>query len=200
MGVLSALVLQQLGRPGEGGRAVHARMRQRVPAPVVVLLRLLVLLVEVARAHREGALVAAQARGKGARDLRAARAHELRAGKAGRQGTVVVVEVMVGVGQWGVGGPLLAADLGAGLEAPVATQAGKDGQVRQGGRRDPGGGQVSDLVRTVSIFVCLVPRRSAGHHRTAAAAAARLVIRKALAFCVQARQRGRRLSGFQNLK
>lgn len=147
------------------------------------------LLVEVARAHRERALVAAQARREGAGDLWGARAHKLRAGQAGRQGTVVVVEVMVGVGQGGVCRPLLAANLGAGLEAPVATQAGKDGQVRKGGSGDPGGGQVSDLVWTVSIFVFLVPLHSAGHHR-AAAAAARLIIRKTLAFCVQARQRG----------
>lgn len=187
LGVLGALVLQQLGRPGEGSRAVHAGVRQRVSAPVVELLRLLVLLVEVAGAHGEGALVAAQARREGAGDLRATRAHELRAGQAGRQGTVVVVEVMVGVGQGGVRRPLLAADLGAGLEAPVATQAGKDGQVRQGSRGDPGGGQVSDLVWTVSIIVCLVSLRSAGHHSTAAA---RLIIRLTLAFCVQVRQRG----------
>lgn len=51
----------------------------------------------------------------------------------------MVVEVMVGVGQGGVSRPLLAADGGAGLEAPVATQAWKDGEVRQGGRGDPGG-------------------------------------------------------------
>lgn len=76
MAVLGALVLQQLRRPGEGGRAVHAGVRQRVSPPVVVLLlSLLVLLVEVARAHGEGALVAAQAGREGARDLRAARAH-----------------------------------------------------------------------------------------------------------------------------
>lgn len=142
VGVLGALVLQQLGRSGEGGRAVHAGMGQRVFAPVVVLLlllRLLVLVVEVAGAHGEGALVAAQA-GDGAGELRVARADELRAGQAGRQGTVVVVEVVVGVGQRGVCRPLLAAYLGAGLEAPVAAQAGEDGQVRQGGGGSPGGG------------------------------------------------------------
>lgn len=82
--VLGALVLQQLGRPGERSGAVHAGVRQSVPAPRVVLLRLLVLLVEVASAHGEGALVAAQARREGSGYLRTAGAHELRAGQAGR--------------------------------------------------------------------------------------------------------------------
>lgn len=70
VGVLGALVLQQLRRPGERGRAVHAGMqRQQRPAPLFLLLRVLVLADRTTRG--EGAL-AGQA-GVGSRKLCRAR-------------------------------------------------------------------------------------------------------------------------------
>lgn len=77
-----------------------------------------------------------------------------------------MMEVMMGVRERGVRGLLVAPYLGAGLEAAMATQAGKHRQVRQGARGNPrGGGGVRDLVRTLSTFISFFPPRSAGRHR-----------------------------------
>lgn len=109
------------------------------------------------------------------------RARELRAGQTRGDGTVVVVEVMMGVGvrERGVRALLLAQDLGAGLEAAVATQAGKHGEVGQG---RSGGRSVQVVVRAPTPSACLLPLRSAGRpglqlRRGGGAAAARLRVR-----------------------
>lgn len=77
-----------------------------------------------------------------------------------------MVEVMMGVRERGVRGLLVVPYLGAGLEAAMATQAGKHRQVRQGTRGNPGGGGgIRDPVWTLSTFVSLLPPWSAGCHR-----------------------------------
>ena len=189
--VLGALVLQQLGRSGERGGAVHAGVqRQHVrPAPLLGLLALSVLLlVVVALLGTGGQRVRAGQAGERAGELWSVRARELRAGQARGDGTVVVVEVVVrvGVGERGVRALLLAQDLGAGLEAAMATQAGKHGEVGQG---RSGGRSVRVVVRAPSPSArLLLPLRSAGRpglqlrrHGGAAAAAARLRVRKVVA-------------------
>lgn len=84
VGVLGALVLQQLGRSGKGGRAVHAGMQRRHgrsrPASLLLLLsvRLSVLVVADLSTGREGAL--ARQTGKRTRELWCTGAGQLRAG------------------------------------------------------------------------------------------------------------------------
>lgn len=99
VGVLGTLVLQQLVGPGKRGRAVHARVqRRRVPrSPPCSRLQLRVCVLG-AFSRTSGQRVSAAQAGH-VRDMRA---DERRAGQAGRQGAVVVVEVMVGVGKGGV--------------------------------------------------------------------------------------------------
>lgn len=137
VGMLGALVLQKLGRPGEGGGAVHAGMQRQQgrgrPASLVLLLCSPVLLVMAGlRTGGEGTL--AREAGKGTRELWGVRVGELVAGKAGGYGAVVVMEMVMGVGvrKRGVCAILVTQYLGAGLEAAVATQAGKHGETGQG--------------------------------------------------------------------
>ena len=89
-GVLRALMLQQLRRAREGGAAVHARVLLRLQA---FLLRVALLVPQQLGAGREGAL--AGEAGKWRWGLRGRRGSQLRAGQAGREGAVVVVEVVV---------------------------------------------------------------------------------------------------------
>ena len=102
VGVLGALVLQELRGPGEGGGAMHAGMQRRAgggPALVfLLLLRVAVLVTEQLGTGGEGAL-AGQA-GEGGRSLvrGGVWAGQGGARQAGGEGAVVVVEMVMGVG------------------------------------------------------------------------------------------------------
>lgn len=113
VGVLGALVLQQLVGPGEGGRAVHAGVQgRRVPdGPPLLGLGTLVRFPGAFPGAGSDGVLATQAGQVG---------EEARAGQAGGQGAVVVVEVVVGVGERRVRALLEAQQLGAAVGAPSA--------------------------------------------------------------------------------
>lgn len=108
--VLRALVLQQLGRPGEGSGAIHAGVRRQqgrlAGLLLLLLLRLPLLLVRtrlVASGGRSLTVVA------GARALRRVEGTEVRGGQARGRRAVMVVEAVVGeVGRVGLQAPLAA--------------------------------------------------------------------------------------------
>jgi len=145
LGVLRALVLQQLGGPLEGCGAVHAGVQElwehRGPAALLLLLLRAGLLAArlVGRLTGAEGVLASQVREVSSqRGSVGVRVAQLGAGKAGGEGTVVVVEVVaVGVAMSLRGARvrpfLLPEQLRAGLE-PVATQAGKHGEVRERAR------------------------------------------------------------------
>lgn len=143
VGVLRALVLQQLGRPGKSGRAVHARIqRQHGRGRPASLLLLRSVCLSVARLSAGGKGALARQAGKRPRELWGMRAGKLRAGQTRRYRTVVVMKMMgVGARERGVCAFLVAQYLGAGLQVAMATQAGKHGEVGQGARGRSGRGE-----------------------------------------------------------
>lgn len=114
VGVLGTLVLQQLVGPGKRGRAVHARVQQRraPDSPPRSCLRLWVCFLGAFSGTSGQRVSAAQAG-----HVWDMRADERRAGQAGRQGAVVVVEMMVGVGKGRVRAALGAQQPRAAVEA-----------------------------------------------------------------------------------
>lgn len=131
MGMLGALVLQQLRGSGKRGGAVHAGMQRQMRSSSVLLLLLGFSVLMAADLRTGGKRASAGQAGNGSRQL--CRAGQLRAGNARRYGAVVVMEVMVGVGvgKGGVCAFLTVHEVRAGLYSSVATEAGKHGERSQ---------------------------------------------------------------------
>lgn len=100
--VFGALVLQQLGRPGKRGFAVHTGVQglkgRRATLLLLHRVYLSVLVVTDLSTGSKGTLEGQT--GKGSRELRGVWLAQLRAGQAGADGTVVVVKMVMGARKW----------------------------------------------------------------------------------------------------